>query len=440
MKIGVWSDTLSQMELTDLVRWSCALGSWPCPAWPTWPSGGSATGSSRCASTRPPPGPRRPPRRRGARRPGRHRPRRGGLPRHAQPAPRGAPGDGAVAPPPSSPRCPSDRAAQRAPPRRRRHRRRGPRPPHRRRGHQRPPGAPAHRREAARRATPWRSPAASRPPSPRSAPRCAGVHVDPTIFRPATFIERAMATSARPWCRVRAGGADPRALPLRVAHGAHLATAIPLSLLAAVVVLRLRGGTLDTMTLAGLAIALGEVVDDAIIDVENIVRRLQQNRALPTRARPSAWCSRPRWRCAAPWSTRALIVVLVFLPVFFLDGLAGSFFRPLAVAYALGVRPPWWSPSRSPPPSRCCSSRAHLDHRPAPLADLAARPLRAPPAGRGRPPAPRWPGAGAAPSTAARCPLLGEGFLPTFQETDFLMHWVGSPAPPSTPCAAPPPG
>ena len=58
-------------------------------------------------------------------------------------------------------------------------------------------------------------------------------------------------------------------------------TAIPLSLVAAALVLRWRGETLNTMVLAGLVIALGEVVDDAIIDVENILRRLRQNRALP---------------------------------------------------------------------------------------------------------------------------------------------------------------
>ena len=62
-------------------------------------------------------------------------------------------------------------------------------------------------------------------------------------------------------------------------------TAIPLSLLAAALVLRYRGGTLDTMVIAGLIIALGEVVDDAIIDVENIVRRLRLNRGA---ARPAA--------------------------------------------------------------------------------------------------------------------------------------------------------
>ena len=72
--------------------------------------------------------------------------------------------------------------------------------------------------------------------------------------------------------------------------------AIPLSLLAAVLVLHYRGGTLNTMVLAGLVIALGEVVDDAIIDVENMLRRLRQNRAAAAQAPPSRSSSPPRSR------------------------------------------------------------------------------------------------------------------------------------------------
>ncbi len=82
--------------------------------------------------------------------------------------------------------------------------------------------------------------------------------------------------------------------------------AIPMSLLTAGVLLHYRGGTLDTMVLAGLVIALGEVVDDAIIDVENIVRRLRlESRHWRIRAPRSPSCSTRRWKCAAPCSTAA---------------------------------------------------------------------------------------------------------------------------------------
>src|SRR5262249_55027016 len=88
---------------------------------------------------------------------------------------------------------------------------------------------------------------------------------------------------------------------------------------------------------AGLVIALGEVVDDAIIDVENIVRRLRLNRALES--------PRPAFRVVLEASLEvrsavvyaSLIVTMVFVPIFFLEGLAGSFFRPLALAYVLAI-------------------------------------------------------------------------------------------------------
>ena len=100
------------------------------------------------------------------------------------------------------------------------------------------------------------------------------------------------------------GGRRSVPVPVRPAHGGDLLTAIPISLLAAVVVVQHFGITLNTMTLGGLAIALGEVVDDAVIGVENIFRRLRENIRLPNRGRRrrSFW-KRPS-RCAAPLSTR----------------------------------------------------------------------------------------------------------------------------------------
>ena len=92
--------------------------------------------------------------------------------------------------------------------------------------------------------------------------------------------------------------------------------AIPLSLIAAALVLRYRGGTLDTMVIAGLIIALGEVVDDAIIDVENIVRRLRLNAAAghPRSAFEVVLEASVEVRSAVVYAS--LIVVLVFMPVF----------------------------------------------------------------------------------------------------------------------------
>ena len=114
-------------------------------------------------------------------------------------------------------------------------------------------------------------------------------------------------------------------------------TAIPLSLLGAISVLWAFGISLNTLTLGGLAIAVGEVVDDAIIDVENIYRRLREN-ALLDRPRPAAevvLSASMEVRGAVVYAT--FMVVLVFLPVFFLSGLQGRLFAPLGYAYVLAV-------------------------------------------------------------------------------------------------------
>src|SRR5438067_1156635 len=89
--------------------------------------------------------------------------------------------------------------------------------------------------------------------------------------------------------------------------------------------------------IGGLGIAGGDVVDDSIIDVENIVRRLRLNRASsrPLPAFRVVLNASLEVRSAVVFAS--LIVILVFLPVFFLEGLSGSFFRPLALAYVLAI-------------------------------------------------------------------------------------------------------
>ncbi|MCB1127752.1 MAG: efflux RND transporter permease subunit, partial [Verrucomicrobiae bacterium] len=108
-------------------------------------------------------------------------------------------------------------------------------------------------------------------------------------------------------------------------------------LLTAVVVLERCGITINTITLGGLAIALGEVVDDSIIDVENILRRLRENRKLsvPRPAFAVVLDASLEVRRAVVFAT--FIVTLVFLPVLTLTGLQGSFFAPLALSYILAI-------------------------------------------------------------------------------------------------------
>jgi Cu/Ag efflux pump CusA len=114
-------------------------------------------------------------------------------------------------------------------------------------------------------------------------------------------------------------------------------TAIPLSLLAAITIMDKMGFALNTMTLGGLAIAIGEVVDDAVIDVENILRRLRQNAAIetPLPIFDVVLSASLEVRSAVVYATFA--VALIFTPILTLSGLAGRIFAPLAIAYILSI-------------------------------------------------------------------------------------------------------
>ena len=114
-------------------------------------------------------------------------------------------------------------------------------------------------------------------------------------------------------------------------------TAIPLSLLAAVIALEKMGLSLNTLTLGGLSIALGEVVDDAVIDVENIYRRLRENRTSPNPRSlfDVVFNASIEVRSAVVYATFA--VILVFFPVLTMSGLAGNLFGPLGIAYIWAI-------------------------------------------------------------------------------------------------------
>jgi CzcA family heavy metal efflux pump len=205
-------------------------------------------------------------------------------------------------------------------------------------------------------------------------------------------------------------------------------TAIPLSLLTATIVLERLGASLDTMTLGGLAIAIGVVVDDAVIDVENIVRRLRVNRRSP-QPQPFARVvlnATLEVRSAVVYATIA--VILVVLPVMTLSGTAGRLFAPLGLAYttavlaslavALTLTPalsmmllPGKVPAHDPPVVRW--TRAGYE---ALLRRLAERP--------------RALIAAAALLTIAGCaalPFLGGGFIPELKEGHFVVHMSAVP-------------
>ncbi len=116
-------------------------------------------------------------------------------------------------------------------------------------------------------------------------------------------------------------------------------TAIPISLAAGLLIMDALGLGLNVMTLGGLTVAIGVLVDDAIIDVENVFRRLKQNRAHPqTDRRPTIeviFDASNEIRPAMVFAT--IIIVMVFVPLLFLDGLEGRFFKPLALTYMVSI-------------------------------------------------------------------------------------------------------
>lgn len=165
-----------------------------------------------------------------------------------------------------------------------------------------------------------------------------GLTLYPDLFRPSAFIDLAIRNVATALLVGAILVAVVLVLFLFDLRAAAISlTAIPLSLLAAVIVLDGFGFSINTLTLGGLAIALGEVVDDAIIDVENIGRRLRENRALRS-PRPTLDVIRDaslEVRHSVVYAT--FVVALVFVPVLTMSGLQGALFRPLGLAYILAT-------------------------------------------------------------------------------------------------------
>ena len=189
------------------------------------------------------------------------------------------------------------------------------------------------------------------------------------------------------------------------------------------------GATLNVMVLAGLVVAIGVVVDDAIIDVENIVRRLRQARALgSTRSTFGIILDASvEVRTAITYAT--LINVVAVVPVLFLEGLSGSFFRPLVLSYGLAVLVSMVV-ALTVTPALCLLllSRGKLVSRESPLLRVLKRGYGAALGFLVRRPAPALVTTGVLfLAGVVPFPLLGSQLLPNFKERDFLMHWLTQP-------------
>ena len=168
--------------------------------------------------------------------------------------------------------------------------------------------------------------------------KARGVTLHPALHRPANFIEVALANMRDSLVLGAVLVVLVLIAFLRNWRAALISfVTIPLSLLAAVLVIERIGWTINTMTLGGLAVAVGVVVDDAIIGVENIMRRLRQAQAAGAVTQVEAILLNASVEVRRPIVLATIVVGLVFLPILLLPGLQGSFFAPLAAAFLLAT-------------------------------------------------------------------------------------------------------
>lgn len=166
----------------------------------------------------------------------------------------------------------------------------------------------------------------------------AGVSADTVLFRQADFIQASVTNLQKVLLEAAAVVTVVLFLfLLNVRTTVISLVAIPVSVLVTILVFKAMGLTINTMTLGGLAIAIGELVDDAVVDVENIFRRLRENRACgsPRSAFDVVLSASAEVRSGIVYAT--LIVVLVFVPLFALSGIEGRLFAPLGIAYIVSI-------------------------------------------------------------------------------------------------------
>ena len=256
-----------------------------------------------------------------------------------------------------------------------------------------------------------------------------GVEIDPTVFRLASYIEDSISNLTEAMII--------GAVLVIFVIGAFLfnwrsaiisGVSIPLSLLAAVIALNLTGASINMMILAGLVVALGVVIDDAIVDVEKLMGRLRERKeGGGTSIAAIIYETMLETRSAAIYP--ALIVMLAVAPILFMGGVSGAFFGPLALSYLLAV---------------VASMVVALTVTPALSLMLLGKVSR----GAGESPIAAWlrarygaflqsvmkapratviAAAGMVAVGVAVWPLLGQSLLPALKETDLLVNWITAP-------------
>jgi Cu/Ag efflux pump CusA len=261
-------------------------------------------------------------------------------------------------------------------------------------------------------------------------PGMKDIEIDHEIFRPATFIETSI---------------DNLSTALIIASVLVIfilfaflfewrvalisSVAIPLSLMAGGLILMLRGATINTMVLAGFVIALGAVVDDAIVDVENIVRRLREHRKQGRKTNFAKIILEASFEVRHAIIFSTLIEVAAIMPVFVMEGLSGAFFKPLALSYAMAVvASTVVALTVTPAMAYILLRKAPLEKRESPLVRVLHKYYDALLVRIMNKPRKSYLAFGVIVLAGLLIlPQLGQSLLPSFKERDFLMHWLTKP-------------
>jgi CzcA family heavy metal efflux pump len=261
-------------------------------------------------------------------------------------------------------------------------------------------------------------------------PGLPGLRMDPTIFQAEDFIDLAIHNLTRALIIGSILVLLVIAFFLFEWRTALISlTAIPLSLVTAALILDWRGATINTMVLTGMVIAVGVVVDDAIIDIENIVRRLRIAKKAQSGEDASVTILEASLEVRSAIIYATLIDVVTLVPIFFVAGLTGALFAPLAYSYGLAVLASLLvALTVTPALALILLRNAPIERRESPLVRwlqrgydrILAPTIRSP-----------WPVVSVGITIVVAgfliIPHLGQSLLPEFKERDFLAHWISKP-------------
>ena len=260
-------------------------------------------------------------------------------------------------------------------------------------------------------------------------PGLSGVRVDSSAFRPAEYINEAIdnvTLAVILGCLLLALALFAFLFEWRAALVCFAAFAV--SITVAALVLLVAESTFNGLVFAGLAVAIGVIVDDAVTSVQNVRRRRAEAGAVDSQTPGSSAVAMAVTEMRSPLGYATLALLLVVLPVFFIEGLSSSFFEPMAASYALAVVASMVVALTVTPALCAMLMSGHREPRESPALRMLAR--RYGPALAWAVRRPRWVGAGAAVvllAGIAVIPVLDGPVIPAFKDRNFVVHLDGAP-------------